>query len=167
MSDEMTEAPEAEDTNNQAEDQAPEEDARIRKANQEAAAYRKQLRAAENELRKVREASMSEQEKAVAEAEARGRTAAMADAGKRLALAEIRAAAAGTVEADTLAGFLEYADMARFVGDNGEPDTKAIAAAVKRLGGSRGAAPDFDGGARGTSQQNDMNSLIRRSAGVG
>ena len=166
MSEEMGEVQEVEPTEHN--DQADTEgDGRVKKANAEAAAYRKQLRAAEAELRKVREASMSEQEKAVAEAEARGRATAMADAGKRLALAEIRAEAAGRVEQGTLDGFLDYADLSRFVDEQGEPDTKAIAAAVKRLGGAGGNAPDFDGGARTTSKPNDMNALIRRQAGVG
>ena len=169
MSEEMGEVQEAEPTeqDDQADQAGTEPDGRVKKANAEAAAYRKQLRAAEAELRKVQEASMSEQEKAVAEAEARGRATALADAGRRLALAELRASAAGRVEQGTLDGFLEYADLSRFVDEHGEPDTKAITAAVKRLGGAGGNAPDFDGGARTTSKTNDMNALIRRQAGVG
>lgn len=123
--------------------------------------------AAAKELEKFRAASMSEQEKAVAEAEQRGRSAALASSGARLARAEFRAAAAGQVDKDTLDGFLEYADLSKFVGDDGEPDDKAITAAVKKLGGGT-ASTSFDGGARTTAgKPADMNSLIRRQAGLG
>lgn len=123
---------------------------------------------AAKELEKVRAAAMTEQERAVAEAETRGRTAAVAEAGRRLARAELRAAAADLhIDKSTLDGFLEYADLSRFVRDDGEPDDKAIQAAVKRLGGSAGRAADFDGGARSsTAKTTDMNALIRRQAGV-
>lgn len=122
---------------------------------------------AAKELERVRAAAMTEQEKAVAEAEARGKTAALAGSGERLARAELRAAAATAgVDKATLDGFLEYANLQRFVGDDGEPDTKAIAAAVQKLGGGKPA--DFDGGARTTAAgKTDMNSLIRRQAGLG
>lgn len=122
--------------------------------------------AAAKELEKVRAAAMTDQEKAVAEAELRGRTGALAQVGARLAQAEFRAAAAGKLDEPTLAGFLEYADLTKFIGDDGEPNAKAIDAAVKKLAGTR--ATDFDGGARTTSARPaDMNTLIRRQAGVG
>lgn len=142
------------------------EDARITKANQEAAKYRKELRAAQAELEKVRQAGLSEQERAVAAAKAEGLTAAQRAAAPRLVRAELRAAAAEAgLGKDALAGFLEYADLSKFVTDDGEPDDKAIAAAVKRLGGGR--QTDFDGGARRTADKPaDMNAFIRRRAGV-
>jgi hypothetical protein len=121
---------------------------------------------AAKELAQFRQSQMTETEKAVAEAEARGRTAALTATGSRLAKAELRAAAAGTVDKATLDGFLEYADLSKFVGDDGEPNTKAIEAAVKKLGGEP-ATTNFDGGARTTAgKPTDMNSLIRRSAGL-
>jgi hypothetical protein len=163
------------DITTDANDEAPEatagaeesttEDPRISKANQEAAKYRRELRAAQAELEKVRQAGLTEQEKAVAAAKAEGMTEALKAAGPRLVRAEFRAAAAGQVDKQTLDAYLEDVDLSKFLGDDGEPDTKAIEARIKRLGG--GKRTDFDGGARTTATGGtDMNSLIRRAAGV-
>lgn len=143
------------------------EDPRISKANQEAARYRRELRAAQTELEKVRQAGLSEQEKAVAAAKAEGAAAAAKANAPRLVKAELRAAAADAgLPKEALAGFLEYADLTRFVGDDGDVDDKAIGAAIKKLGGGKPA--DFDGGPRITAgAPTDMNALIRRSAGLG
>lgn len=162
MSDtETAEAPEV-----QAEQDAERaEDPRISKANQEAAKYRTELRRAQRELEQLRAQGMTEQEKAVAEARAAGaQEAAKASAG-RLVKAELRAAAAESgVSKSTLDGFLEYADLSRFVAESGEPDAKAIDAAVRKLGGGR---TDFDGGVRSPARKPaDMNALIRRGAGL-
>lgn len=118
------------------------------------------------DLKKKAAAAMTDQEKAVVDAEERGKKAALDTSAKRLARAEFRAEAKGKVSDDTLDGFLEYADPAKFVGDDGEPDMKAIQAAVKKLAGS-GRATDFDGGARTTAKSTDMNSLIRERANRG
>ena len=122
---------------------------------------------AAKELEKVRAAAMTEQEKAVAEAKTAAATEAARAAAPRLVRAELRAAAADAgLPRESLAGFLEYADLSRFVGDDGEVDEKAIGAAIKKLGGGKPA--DFDGGARTpAAKPTDMNSLIRRAAGVG
>jgi hypothetical protein len=117
------------------------------------------------ELEKVRAAAMTDQEKAVAEAERRGAETAATKAGSRLVRAEFRAAASGRVEKETLAAYLEDVDLTKFLAEDGEPDLKAIEARISRLAGpERGT--DFDGGARRTtSGKADMNALIRRSAG--
>lgn len=126
---------------------------------------RRARKAAERELANLRKAAMSDQERAVAEAKAAGATEAARAAAPRLVRAEFRAAAAGQVDQQTLDAYLEDVDLTKFVTDDGEPDLKAIAARIKRLGGGRPA--DFDGGARSTaSNPADMNSLIRRAAGV-
>lgn len=127
---------------------------------------RRGRRAAEKELEKLRAASMSEQEKAVAAAKQAGASEALKVTAPRLVRAELRAAAAEAgLGKDALAGFLEYADLSKFVTEDGEPDEKAISAAVKRLGGGR--PTDFDGGARTSADKPaDMNSLLRRTAGV-
>lgn len=119
-----------------------------------------------SDLKKRAAAAMTEQERAVAEAEQRGRTAALTESGARLARLEFRAAAAGRVDADTLNAYLEDVDLKRFIREDGEPDTKAIEARIAKLGGA-GRGTDFDGGARTTGgKPTDMNSLIRRAAGV-
>lgn len=122
---------------------------------------------AATELDKFRKAQMTETERAVAEAKTAGRNEAFVQAGQRLARAELRATAAGRVEKDALDGFLAYADMSKFLGDDGEPDVKAIETAIKALAGPQ-RAPDFDGGARSTAgKTTDMNALIRQRAGLG
>jgi hypothetical protein len=120
------------------------------------------------DLKKKAAAAMTDQERLVSEAEQRGRSAALKSSGERLAKAEFKALAAGQVAGDAVDGFLEYADLQRFVDDNGEPDTKAIEAAVKRLASA--AAPptgtNFDAGARANAPApKDFNSLIRQAAG--
>jgi hypothetical protein len=106
------------------------------------------------ELDKLRKSSMTDQEKAVAEAEQRGRTAAALESGKRLASAELRAAAAAKgVDLSTIG---ELLDVGRFVDESGEVDTTAIGKAVDKLAKLTPAAPakpapprgsgDFPGG---------------------
>lgn len=120
---------------------------------------------AAKELEKVRAAAMSETEKAVAAARAEGATEAAKANAPRLVRAEFRAAAAGQVDKQTLDAYLEDVDLSKFIGEDGEPDTKAIEARIKRLGGGRNT--NFDGGARtSAAKPNDMNSLIRHQAGM-
>lgn len=128
---------------------------------------RRARKVAERELANLRKAAMSDQERAVAEAKAAGAIEAARNTAPRLVRAELRAAAAEAgLGRDALAGFLEYADLSRFVTDEGEVDDKAVTAAIKKLGGGRPA--DFDGGARtSAATPTDMNSLIRRAAGLG
>src|SRR5690606_13467435 len=74
-------------------------------------------------------------------AEERGKKSAMTAAAARLVKAEFRAAGAGRDDQETLDGFLELADPQKFVDENGEPNEKAIQAAIGRL------APKSDSGA--------------------
>lgn len=107
---------------------------------------------AKTELEKQRQAAMTEAERAVAEAEERGRTAATQNFGKRLATSEIRAAA---LDADRdLTGVFDYLDLTRFVDEDGEPDAKAIKAFVDGLpvrddGKPRAPKPDANQGRSG------------------
>lgn len=143
----------------------------VEKLRQENAKYR--TKASENgEAAKTAErsrlAAMSEGERAVAEAETRGRTTAVGEFGKRLARTEFDAAAARRNPDVDTAAVLEYVDLGRFVGDDGEPDTKAIASAVERLVPSTAApgVPSFDGGTRTTPPATaGMNGLIRKATG--
>lgn len=126
---------------------------------------RRARKVAERELANLRKAAMSDQERAVAEAKAAGLAEAARTAAPRLVRAEFRAAAAGQVDKQALDAYLEDVDLTKFVTDDGEPDLKAIEARIKRLGGGRPA--DFDGGARTSAPgPSDMNSLIRRAAGL-
>lgn len=128
---------------------------------------RKARRLAEKQLEALRKSTMTDQEKAVAEAKAAGLAEAKKAAAPRLVRAEFKAAAAGLVDKETLDAYLEDVDLSRFVDDDGEPDEKAISARVKRLAGGNGSRVDFDGGGRGgAARPFDMNSLIRSKAGV-
>lgn len=102
------------------------------KGNSDAA---KKAEALQAELEQFRQASMSEQEKALAkatkDAEAKGRAEALGAVGQRLVRAEFRALAAGAIP--DLDGVLDDLNLSKFIGSDGEPDTKAIEAAVKRL----------------------------------
>lgn len=114
------------------------------------------------DLKRKAAAAMSDQEKALAEAEQRGASAAQARSAARVAVAEFKAAAVGRVSESALAGFLEYADVSKFVGEDGEPDSKAIQSAVKKLAGAGVGGTNFDGGARTSADKpTDMNALIR------
>lgn len=117
-----------------------------------------------------RQASMSEAEKAVAEAEKRGRTAATSEFSQRLVRSEFDALAGRRnpdVKTDEV---LEYIDLAKFVGEDGEPDSKAIQAAVERLvpeaAGQAARPPGFDSGSRTPPpKQSSMSDRIRQQAG--
>lgn len=106
------------------------------------------------ELEKQQQAAMTDAERAVAEAESRGRMAATQDFGKRLATAEIRAAA---LDSDRdLTGVFDYLDLTRFVDEDGQPDEKAIKAFVDGLpirddGKPRAPKPDANQGRSGGS----------------
>lgn len=107
-------------------DPAPETDWKA-----EARKWEKRAKENTSELEKLRQAQMTDQEKAVAEAEARGRTAAASEYGRQLAAARFEAAAAQAgVQLGDAAGLI---DVARFVGDDGQVDTEAIQTAVTQL----------------------------------
>lgn len=121
----------------------------------------RRAKSAEQELEKLRTASMSEQEKAVATAKGEGRTEAMKELGAKLVDAEVRALLAGRgVDAEAL---LEGVDRSRFVDDKGDPDREALKTWVDRIAPANGTNfPDLGQGARRTSgSSNDMNDLIR------
>jgi hypothetical protein len=129
------------------------------KAERNAAAS--EAKALKRELERLRTASLSEGEKAVAEAEARGRAAAGQEFGQKLARSEFVAAAARRNPAYEVA--LEYVNLAGLVGEDGEPDTKAIQKAVERLvPAPETAPPSFDGGPRQkAAAPANMDALIR------
>ncbi len=125
---------------------------------------------AAKDLEAQRKASMTETERAVAEAEERGRIAVRTEYGARLAQTEFRAAAAARNPGYDVSKALAYVDLSKFVGEDGEPDTKAIAAAVADLvpEGATGPTlpPSFDGGTRQPAAAGaSMSQLIRQAAG--
>lgn len=128
----------------------------------------KQAKQFQRELEQVRQASMSEAEKAVAEAEKRGAATATATFAERLVRSDFTAAAARVNPEFDAAAVLDDLNLAKFVGEDGEPDAAAIQKAVERLVPPSGAPrpPSFDGGARTTAPASTgMNGLIRQAAG--
>jgi hypothetical protein len=127
----------------------------------------KDWKAGHTELEKQRKASMTEAERAVAEAKAAGAAEAVVRFGKRLARTEFDSLAGRRNPDFDTAAALEFVDLARFVGEDGEPDVKAIKAAVDRLvPAPPSGPPSFDGGARQTANAPfDMNKLMRDALG--
>lgn len=115
-----------------------------------AKAARQQLRDVQRELAAERSKNQTESERAIEAAKTAGRQEAAVEAGKRLARAEIRAAA--SEKGLDVAQILEDVDLSRFVGDDGEPDDRAISRAVARwaaLTPSSRPRGDIDQGLRG------------------
>lgn len=139
----------------------------VAKLRKEAAKYRTDAKKAATELEKVKESAMTEADKAVAEAEKRGRQEAASDFGRRLARKEFDALAGRRNRDFDTESTLDLIDLSRFIGDDGEPDTKAITVAVERLVPEPvNGPPSLDGGARTTPPAPaGMNSLIRTAAG--
>jgi predicted secreted protein len=136
----------------------------------------------ERELRKAREKdlsefrsqqrqSMTDAERALAEAREQAAAEVRTQYGARLARTEYIAEAAKRNPGYDVAAVLDDINLARFIGDDGEPDSKAIAASVARLVPEATAAgpagpPSFDGGARTTAPAGpDMNRLMRQAVG--
>jgi hypothetical protein len=135
--------------------------AALKKANEQAGKHRAEARAAQAELEKVRNASLSDTEKAIALARAEARSEALRETGSRLVDAEVRAAVAG--RSVDVAALLEGLDRSRFITDDGEPDTAKIGKWVDKIVPPKGdSVPPPRGGPRTTGDRpQDMNALIR------
>lgn len=125
-------------------------------------------RVAENELKKLREQGMSDAEKAIekarSEALAEGEKAAMSKVGRALVAAEARAALAG--RRDDADDLIEDLDIAKFLTEDGQPDKARLKAWAERVAPKQTATPDLGLGRREAAKSTDMDSLIRRRAGV-
>lgn len=95
--------------------------------------HEKAAKAAQAELDKIRKANLSDTEKAIEEARDAGKAEARAEAAALIAAAELKAAG---VPAEDVA----FIDLAKFIGDDGQIDSDAIAQAGKRFS-ARQAAP--------------------------
>jgi hypothetical protein len=116
---------------------------------------------------KARLDAMSESERAIEEAKQAARSEAALSFGKRLARTEFDAHAGRRNPDYDSAAALEFIDLARFVGEDGEPDVKAIKAAVERLVPAASTpTPSFDGGTRTPPPVGvDMNTALRKATG--
>lgn len=129
----------------------------------------KQLKATQGELEQLRQAQMNDQEKAIAEAVAKAKAGVLAEVGGRLVDAEFKAAAAGrSIDVDVM---LEGLDRAKFLTEDGQPDTERITGYVDRLAPKSSAklaptARDMGQGARpsdGVTQIRDRAQLTKMS----
>lgn len=115
-------------------DEMPEQAAELERLRAEAKKWEGRAKAnsgAVKELEQLRQASMSDLEKAVAIARQEARSEALREVGSGLVDDLIRTASEGRpVDPDTL---LEGLDRTRFLDDEGRPDTKAIRAWLDRL----------------------------------
>jgi hypothetical protein len=113
---------------------------------------------AAKELEQFREQSMTEAERAIAQARQEARTAALAEMGGKIAAAEIRAAAAGRLAPQQLDALLDGIDTARFLTDDGDVDRDKVAKFVDGIAppadeDHRQVFPDLGQGARGNGSQ--------------
>jgi hypothetical protein len=118
---------------------------------------------AAKELEQLRQQSMSDQEKAVAEAKAAGLAEGLVAGAAKVAAAEVRAAAAGRpIDVEAL---LEGTNLAVFIDDDGEVDRVKIARFVDGIAPKpdgtdqdiRHGFPDLGQGARGGGQNAALN----------
>lgn len=116
---------------------------------------RKERDRLQRELDDVKRQTMTDAEKAIAEAVDKTRANTLAEVGGRLVAAEVKVATSGrNVDADAL---LDGIDTSKFLGDDGQPDSDAIAAWIDRVapaptetnGTPTPAAVDLGQGARG------------------
>lgn len=130
-------------------------------------------KAAQAEIEQLKEAQLSDNERAIAEAKREAKAEVLSEVNTRVLRAEIRAVATGrlTDPADALT----FLDLTEFeVSEDGDVDTKSISKAIDDLVKSKPylaagrPSGDVDSGARGTSPNpsGDMNSMIRRAAGL-
>lgn len=92
----------------------------------------RRAKVAEAELERIRLENATDAEKAVAAAKAEGRNEALSVANARIVKAEIKAAASGVLQDPDDA--IAHIDPSQFeVDDDGNVDTKAIKAEIKRL----------------------------------
>ncbi|GAA0579282.1 hypothetical protein [Streptomyces crystallinus] len=117
----------------------------------------KAFKDASKELETFRQAAMTEQERAIEAARSEARTAVLSEVGNQLVAAEMRAQAAST--GATLPA-PDYLNLARFLGEDGQPDTKAINAFVTTLSQSAPPQPEYKQdiglGRQGTSQAGQL-----------
>lgn len=133
--------------------------AEARKHEQRHKESQRQLR----ELQGQQRASMTEAERAVAEAEERGRREATQRFGVQLAQTEFARLAAVRNPGFDAAARLDFIDQSKFVTEDGEIDKKVIAKAVEAFvpEPEKSGSPSFDGGARSQSKATNMNDVIR------
>lgn len=126
---------------------------------------RRELTQARARIAELERAGQSESERALADAETRGRQAALQEVGTRLARSQFDVLAARRNADFDTESVVEWIDMGKFMDETGEIDNGALQAAVDRLVPEvPKGPPSQDGGPRTTALTTDMNSIIRSQA---
>lgn len=115
---------------------------------------------AAKELDTLKRTTMTDLEKAVADARDEGRTLALKEASAALVDAKIEAAATGRLNPAQLASLLDGIDRSKFVDDAGLIDTAKVSKFVDSVAPPKGTL-DLGQGQRGANTPTDMNALIR------
>lgn len=121
---------------------------------------------AAKQLETLRQQNMTETERAVAEAEQRGRMAALREVGGELVKAELRATATGVLDAKAVDVLVSGLNVAAFLNEDGTVDKASVAAFVKGIAPTKESAatdprfPDLGQGNRNTAL-NDQDPLLR------
>lgn len=131
-------------------------------AKRDKTAAARELDAVRQELEQLKTQTLSDGERAVKEAETRGRAEATKELAAQLARAKFDTLAARrNADADTNS-ILEFVDMGKFVNDKGVVDETALASAVEKLVPEKAGAtpppapiPSFNGGTVQTTRQPD------------
>jgi hypothetical protein len=137
---------------------------------------KRQLKALERERDGLRQASMTEQEKAVATAVAEARTSTLREIGTHLVVAEFRAQAAGRLTPEQVAELTEDLDMTKYLTESGEVDAERVAKKVDALAPkpttdeSKPTWPDLGQGARDSStlalNDDGLTAALERAVGA-
>lgn len=179
MPDENTNTPDPKGTDSNTPPSTPDPDADlgpagIKALQTERAAREKAEKAARDAqaaLDKIKQSTQTEQEKAIEQAKNEGRSEATSALVDKLTRTEIRVAASGKLaDPDDAPAFL--GDLSRFVGKDGEVDTKAITSAIddllkaKPYLAAKGRAGSLPGGGKnppaGVSINDDIRARMRR-----
>lgn len=147
----------------------PEDVARLQAALQKERDLHKTAKQQLKDFQDQSRSSMDETERKILEAREAAAAEVRSQYGSRLAETEFRAAAAARNSGYDVAKALKYVNLSGFLGEDGEPDAKAIASAVADLIPEAGGEtpPSFDGGSRQSSGTSGptMTQLIRQAAG--
>lgn len=117
----------------------------------DATKWRQLSRKNEAEAKRLHEAQMSDTEKAVADAEARGRAEARREAAQAVAQARLEAALSGVVPADKAADLISDVNIGAYVTEDGDVDAEKVAAFRERYAAlvpAKQPAPDLAQGVR-------------------
>lgn len=121
---------------------------------------------AAKELAALKAANQTDAEKAIAEAEQRGRSAATAEVAQKLAAAEVRAALTGVVPDPS--AVVEDLNLTKYVTDTGDVDQDAVKALREKYVAlaAKPAGTDFKPGRQGGDRK-DINAQIAEAEAAG